>query len=324
DRVLSGVVAQPRLDLTNEDLIAAHLQAIWLAETGLRLGHSITEIIDASVDDNERCPNPELPLHATVIDAINSKDAQRRALEAAREVFADILPELEERAIWWDDTWLERRVKAAPAAFDRAFDRWRSLYRAALIDRAEQHRRILDHSLSERDRNQAARRRSEAETQITLLENESVDSKSLLSDFNPYRYLASEGFLPGYSFPRLPLAAYIPPVKQRSEEGNFLQRPRFVAIREFGPGALIYHEGARYQVTRVQLPPDATGELVTSEAARCDQCGYHHDSRNKADRCELCNHPLRSVTRGLLHLHTVYTRRRERISSDEEERRRAG
>lgn len=324
DRMVSGVVAPPRLDLTNEDLIAAHLQAIWLAETGLRLGHSITEIIDASVDDNERCPNPELPLHATVIDAINSKDAQRRALEAAREVFADILPELEERAIWWDDTWLERRVKAAPAAFDRAFDRWRSLYRAALIDRAEQHRRILDHSLSERDRNQAARRRSEAETQITLLENESVDSKSLLSDFNPYRYLASEGFLPGYSFPRLPLAAYIPPVKQRSEEGNFLQRPRFVAIREFGPGALIYHEGARYQVTRVQLPPDATGELVTSEAARCDQCGYHHDSRNKADRCELCNHPLRSVTRGLLHLHTVYTRRRERISSDEEERRRAG
>src|SRR5690606_38877372 len=156
DRMASGVVAPPRLDLTNEDLIAAHLQAIWLAETGLRLGHSITEIIDASVDDNERCPNPELPLHATVIDAINSKDAQRRALEAAREVFADILPELEKRTIWWDDTWLERRVKAAPAAFDRAFDRWRSLYRAALIDRAEQHRRILDHSLSERDRNQAA------------------------------------------------------------------------------------------------------------------------------------------------------------------------
>ena len=62
DRMVSGVVAPPRLDLTNEDLIAAHLQAIWLAETGLRLGHSITEIIDASVDDNERCPNPELPL----------------------------------------------------------------------------------------------------------------------------------------------------------------------------------------------------------------------------------------------------------------------
>ena len=136
-----------------------------------------------------------------------------------------------------------------------------------MIDRAEQHRRILDHSLSERDRNQAARRRSEAETQITLLENESVDSKSLLSDFNPYRYLASEGFLPGYWFPRLPLAAYIPASGKPLRRGRFLQRPRFVAIREFGPGALIHHEGARYQVTRVQLPPDATGELVTSEAA---------------------------------------------------------
>ena len=36
DRMVSGVVAPPRLDLANEDLIAAHLQAIWLAETGLR------------------------------------------------------------------------------------------------------------------------------------------------------------------------------------------------------------------------------------------------------------------------------------------------
>ena len=30
------------------------------------------------------------------------------------------------------------------------------------------------------------------------------------ADFYTYRYLATEGFLPGYNFPRLPLYAYVP------------------------------------------------------------------------------------------------------------------
>ena len=52
--------------------------------------------------------------------------------------------------------------------------------------------------------------------------------ETLQSDFYSYRYLASEGFLPGYSFPRLPLAAYIPGTGgargQRGAEGAWLQR----------------------------------------------------------------------------------------------------
>src|SRR5690606_36874474 len=245
--MVSGVVQPPRLDLANEDLVAAHVQAIWLAETDLMLGQTIPQTIDISYDDSERVPAPALPLHDGPAAAIADAGAQRRAVEAARAAFADVFPELE-KTVWWDDSWLERKVRSAPERFDRSFDRWRDLYRAALVDRAEQHRRILDHTLSERDRNQAKNRRREAETQITLLKNESQDSKSLLSDFGPYRYLASEGFLPGYSFPRLPLAAYIPTAGRRFDDGDFLQRPRFVAIREFGPGALIYHEGSRYQV----------------------------------------------------------------------------
>src|SRR5690606_21803443 len=118
--------------------------------------------------------------------------------------------------------------------------------------------------------------------------------------FNPYRYLASEGFLPGYSFPRLPLAAYIPVTGRRAGDGDYLQRPRFLAIREFGPGALIYHEGARYQVTRIQLPPDTTGDLVTGEAQRCPACGYHHEPADRDDRCRMCDTPLGIPTTGLL------------------------
>ncbi len=323
DRMVAGAVAPPRLDLANEDLVRSHVHAVWLAESGLKLGRSIPDIIDIGYAEDNRRPDPELPLHDHVVASLRDAAARRRAVAAARKVLAGMIDDLAESQ-WWYETWIDDTVRAAAERFDRALDRWRGLFRAALVDQAEQNRRVLDHTLSEHDRKAAVRRRREAETQLNLLKNETVDAKSVLSDFYPYRYLASEGFLPGYSFPRLPLAAYIPASGRRFGDGDYLQRPRFLAIREFGPGALIYHEGSRYQVTRIQLPPDASGDVVTTTAKRCSSCGYHHEEKDNADKCDMCNEPLREQTSGLLHLHTVYTRRRERISSDEEERRRAG
>ncbi|MET7286454.1 protein kinase [Streptomyces sp. NPDC005573] len=323
ERMVAGAVAPPRLDLANEDLVLSHLQGIWIAEAGLRLGRSVPEVLDVSYPDTGDRPTPALELLSDIQAASHDDSAQRRTVNAALRVLGPLLPDFADTT-WWHDDWIQDKVRTVPERFDRAFDRWRSLFRAALDDQYVQNKRRLDYSLTEGDRNRANARRREAETQLNLLMNESADSKSVLSDFNPYRYLASEGFLPGYSFPRLPLAAYIPTIGRRRGDGDYLQRPRFLAIREFGPGALIYHEGARYQVTRIQLPPDSAGELTTGEARRCAHCGYHHDPKDREDRCGFCDEPLSSATYGLLHLHTVYTTRRERISSDEEERRRAG
>ncbi|MBB4957701.1 DEAD/DEAH box helicase [Micromonospora polyrhachis] len=323
DRMVAGAVAPPRLDIANEDLVRSHVQAIWLAEAGLKLGRAIPGIIDISYPEGDRTPNPDFALHDDIAAALADTAAQRRAVTAARQVLSGLLADFA-RATWWDDRWIEETVRKAPDRFHRAFDRWRDLFRAALVDQAEQNRRVLDHTLTERDRSEAARRRRQAETQLTLLKNESVDRASVLSDFNPYRYLASEGFLPGYSFPRLPLAAYIPTTGRRFGEGDYLQRPRFLAIREFGPGELIYHEGARYQVARIQLSTDDSGQVSTSAARRCATCGYHHDVSDRFDRCELCGDPLPAPKEGHLKLHTVFTVRRAQISSDEEERRRAG
>ncbi|MER0243240.1 protein kinase, partial [Streptomyces sp. HSW2009] len=322
-RMVAGSVIRPRLDLANEDLVLSHLQGIWIAEAGLKLGRSVPEVLDVSYPETSERPDPVLDLHSQIRGKSYDESAQRRTVEAALRVFGPLLPEFADTT-WWYDEWLQDRVRTVPERFDRAFDRWRKLFRSALDDQFIQNRRRLDYSLTEGDRNRANARRREAETQLNLLMNESADSKSVLSDFNPYRYLASEGFLPGYSFPRLPLAAYIPMVGRRRGDGDFLQRPRFLAIREFGPGALIYHEGARYQVTRVQLPPESSGDLATSEALRCAHCGYHHEPQARPDKCQMCNERLGAATYGLLQLHTVYTTRRERISSDEEERRRAG
>ena len=324
ERMVAGAVAPPRLDLANEDLVRSHVHALWLSEAGLKLGRTIPDVIDISYDENARRPAPVLKLHEHIDAARSDEDARRRTVAAARQVLGQLVSDFRERSTWWDEDWIEQTIRQAPAGFDAAFDRWRKLFTAALIDQAEQNRRVLDHTLSERDQRIAVSRRREAETQLSLLKNESVDSKSVLADFSPYRYLASEGFLPGYSFPRLPLAAYVPMNGRRYSDGDYLQRPRFLAIREFGPGALIYHEGARYQVNRIQLPPDTAGEVTTTKARRCPGCGYHHGAESTADLCEMCKVTLPAAEENLLPLHTVFTVRRERISSDEEERRRAG
>ena len=325
--MVSGQVAPPRLDLANEDLVRSHLQGIWLAETGMKLGSAIPDVVDVAYDPetgDRPDPHMPLPLLTHVSDLALDEDARRRAVATARSVLTPQIADFE-ATTWWYDEWIEDRIEQAPATFDASFDRWRDLFRAAVIDQYEQNKRVVDHTLTPGEQGRARSRRREAETQTNLLLNRSTDSKSVMSDFNPYRYLASEGFLPGYSFPRLPLAAYIPRSgNRRNADGDYLQRPRFLAIREFGPGALIYHEGARYQVTRVQLPPDASGDLATAEARRCDGCGYHYDVKVGSDICVMCGEHLTGKRTGLLHMHTVYTTPRERISSDEEERRRAG
>ncbi len=324
ERMVAGAVTPPRLDLLNEDLIRSHVQAMWLSETGIALGRAIPEIIDISGDVGAES-GLRLPLHDGIDSAARESAAQERAVRSANQVLAGLFAELVETT-WWDQRWVEETIRTAPDNFHHVFDRWRELFRAAMADQREQNRRVLDHTLSERDRRAAARRRLEAETQLNLLKNEVPESRTVLSDFNPYRYLASEGFLPGYSFPRLPLAAYISIPGRGRGGGDYVQRPRFLAIREFGPGALIYHEGARYQVTRIQLRAEAAGDVATHQARRCVACGYHHEVADGlgADRCEMCDEPLRQTTYNLLQLHTVFTRPRERITSDEEERRRAG
>ncbi|CAG7641698.1 DEAD/DEAH box helicase [Rhodococcus opacus] len=317
--MVAGAVAAPRLDLTNEALLVSHLHAIWLAETSRSLESRMIQLLDVGED-------LAMPLREDVRRALADPDALRRATRRAEAVVAPLL-DLLSGTSWWTPTWVADVIRSAPEAFDRACDRWRELYRAATADQKEQNRIVLDNSVSHGARRAAESRRRESESQLRILRNE--DSDRGHSDFYTYRYFASEGFLPGYSFPRLPLAAYIPGTRSSGpagDGGDYLQRPRFLAISEFGPGALIYHEGARYEVNRVQVPmaAEGVGSVDLQEARRCAACGYHHVRRPGLDTCEHCGTDLGAPQYGLMRLQTVFTRRRERISSDEEERRRAG
>jgi len=322
--MVSGKVRPPRLDLGNEDLVRSHVHAIWLAEAQMDLHSSLSELLDSSGD------SPTLKLLPSISDNLYNPKTRQRALERASRVLASIAEELSSTT-WWSDQWLTETMESLPACFDKACQRWRELFRAAKGQQATQNAVAQDMSRSRDDRERAKRLRAEAEAQLELLRQE--NSTDFQSDFYSYRYFASEGFLPGYNFPRLPLSAWIP-ARRANAVDEYVSRPRFIAIREFGPQASIYHEGSIYRVNRVMIPVsnsvDPSEEpIVTSSAIQCGVCGYLHPAPAGVgpDRCERCDADLAESKwryNSLFRMTSVSTIRRERISSNAEERQRQG
>ncbi len=313
--MVAGSVAPPRLDVTNEDLVRAHVQAVWLAETDLDLKQSLGELLGLK-DGN----NPALVIPDSVRSQTENPAARAHARVRAEQVLADVKEECM-RAGWYGETWLDDVLKQAPRQFDEACNRWRGLYRAALDQQARQNEVIRDAARDPRDKQQAERLRREAEQQLRLLTETENFSQS---DFYSYRYFASEGFLPGYNFPRLPLSAFIPARRTHQKE-KYLSRPRFLAISEFGPRSVVYHEGSRYLINRVILSVQ-DDELMTIKAKRCENCGYLHPISHGPgpDLCERCRTKLPQEFENLLRLQNVATKRKDKINCDEEERLRLG
>jgi len=318
ERMVCGEVTPPCLDLANMDLIQAHIHAIWLAETGQSLGASLKDILN--LDGEE----PTLDLLDSVRDSISNPHATERARTRAKRILETIKPELQE-SDWYTGDWLEQIFKQVVHGFDVACERWRGLYTAALHQFNRQSSIIKDASRSQQEKNQARRLRREAEAQLELL----TQSRDVIqSDFYSYRYFASEGFLPGYNFPRLPLSAFIPGKRKKRGTDEFLSRPRFLAISEFGPRAFVYHEGSRYINNKVILPLGDTDELVKTKIKLCPTCGYLHviGEDSGPDLCERadCKAPLGAALPQLFRLQNVATKRRDKINCDEEERLRLG
>jgi len=280
---------------------------------------SVSEILDLTGNQ------PSLALLESKQADLGKEDAGVKGKQRAEAILSGIRPELE-RGGWWADDWIDITLNGVMGQFDAACERWRSLYRSARHQHDTQHRIKQDHSRSARDKEQASRLYREAENQLRLL----TEARSAVQDdFYSYRYFASEGFLPGYSFPRLPLSAFIPGRRLRNDRDEFLSRARFLAISEFGPRALIYHEGVRYRVVRVLLPASDMNErdLDTITAKQCQYCGYlHADSGTGSnhDLCKRCDSELRTAMTSLFRLRNVSTRRVDRINSDEEKRQRMG
>ena len=124
--MVAGNVREPRLDLTNPALIRAHLQAEWLAETGVNLGQSMESIID--LDHRESDGSQPLSLRADITHHLNlSRPKLVQLRQRLKRMFVWDQASLEQ-CRWFSETWLDQLLQEARDKFDRAFNRWRELY----------------------------------------------------------------------------------------------------------------------------------------------------------------------------------------------------
>jgi len=313
--LVAGVVTPPRIDLCNEELLKSHLYATVISEIGLpELRKSINDILSLS-------EFPDLPLKPEIKEKLHLSDSQFNTIKSLfRQIIHSFKDDLDNTKVsWFTDNWIDTNLNKFTDIFNESFERWRNLYIAAdkLQDDATKNiRRGRLHPGSKEYKNEESRRK-QGEYQLGILCNDS-NSQSL-SEFYPYRYLASEGFLPGYNFTRLPLRTFIPD----ANGGRYISRSRSIALREFGPGNRIYYSGAKYVIK--QLVVQDTQNKMT-KAKVCKSSGYIlMDGNYDKDVCpftgaSIQNNDDKEIFFDLLEMSDTNSEQKDRITCEEEER----
>lgn len=320
--MVSGEVKPARIDLINEELLRAHLNALVISEVGLPCindGANGRPSLDQLLDMND----PNYPLMAGVKDGFNLTIDSRNAIKASfKKAVADFEHQLlQPGSSWYTHDWVDTNLTSLVSQLDAAMERWRSLFKSAtaLLNSATQAINTGLYGVSSDTYKKHDRNMKMATRQLQLLRNDSVRSQDL-SEFYPYRYLASEGFLPGYNFTRLPLRVFVPTA---NTGGEYISRPRHIALREFGPLNVIYYNGRKYRVNQM-IVQDAESNLKDAKVSL--KAGYYLEGDQKnLEICPFSNANL-ADTSNVLYLHDLMemsesrSEQVERISCSEEER----
>ncbi|QSB25247.1 DEAD/DEAH box helicase [Flavobacterium sp. CLA17] len=263
--MVAGVVQPPRIDLINEELIITHLNAFLLMELEIsELKASVADILDLSDERNVYIKNDIIKR----IEHLVSLSKNDLLIEFEKIAYS-LLPELS-KTNWFTQKWILNRIESFPCQFSLSFTRWIRMFQNACVLRNKA-QAILDNHTYKGDsteRKEAAKQERFARKQIALFKNEEQQSSSN-SEFYVFRYLAAEGFLPGYNFTRLPVRAILG--KSYRDDVEVLSRPRALALSEFGPANTVYHSGSKFRINRMVV---TDLENITEKILISKKTGY--------------------------------------------------
>ncbi len=312
EKMISGVISAPRFRLDNTYLIRTHIHSLVLEvmglgledlETGkvfkgLKLPASPREILE--IDHNQY---PMLPdLLETWENAIQKYGHQIQA--AVIEAFTGEIEHFD----WFTPEWVGETISDFVNDLDQALDYWRNEYHSLY----QEGREIENHLLMIQGDKARNDRMNIISAKLTSMRNGE-------GDWYIYRYLGSQGFLPGYAFP--PQATYLAFNDSEDEIG----RNPVIAISEYAPGNYIYYRGSSYKIigARAQtlnLMPSTQKVLICPECERV----YLGDEETNRARCNCGQDLSLTHSKNGMAMCNMYARPDAKISSDEEERRRLG
>lgn len=250
EKMVKGEVKAPRMELVNEELFRTHLHSTILSLCPIKeLSDGIKDLVDYSDINN-------ITLKEEVRVALQLTPERK---EQVKEVFRQIMNDSflknrmdSERPIWFTEHWLDNILSCYEHNFDKALDRWRSLYKQAQTQIEEAsiviNNRIYGENSKEKRAAHIKQLRGENLRDMLLGVKQGKNNNE--NEFYPYRYLASEGFLPGYNFTKLPLRAQL---QYKSTKLEYLSRPKRLALSEFGPQNIIYNDGGKFRISRMEI-----------------------------------------------------------------------
>lgn len=316
-KMVSGIVQAPRIDLTNEELIKGHINATVLAFLNAEeFGASLSDLVDVE-GNTYKLKSALEKKYQDLID--NNFDAIRvRVLEILQMV-----PLRETN--WYNSDWVSNQIKTFPDKLAKCLNRWTKMYVDARRQMNDAHEIKSNPIIKDAERKKEANKSYwMAENRLKLLLNQRDNARnSSLSEFYTFRYLAAEGFLPGYNFTRLPIRAFV----GSKDNNEYLSRPRFIGLEEFGPNNIIYHNGAKYQVNRV-TPSDVQIQLSKIKISKDTHYAFMDDEGNGKNQDPITESQFTSknldMYPNLMELTETQTEIVERISCVEEVRSKEG
>jgi superfamily II DNA/RNA helicase len=313
-KMVSGIVQAPRIELTNEELIRSHINATVLSFLNAEeFKPSLIELID--IAGGTYLLKKDLKVkYQDIIDSRFTEIKQLVLKVLASIDFMDIR--------WYNDNWLETQIRSVPANLEKALLRWKKMYLDALRQMNEAHETQISPVIKDTELKKiAGLSYARAKDRKTLLENQSDKNKnSSLSEFYTFRYLASEGFLPGYNFTRIPIRVFL----GGKDKNESISRPRFIGLKEFGPNNLIYHNGGKYKVNRI-TPNDVSLDLMDIKISKDTNYAFLGKDEGKGKNQDPITGTLFTASNtelhsNLLELEEAQSENSERISCMEEVR----
>ncbi len=315
-KMVAGIVQAPRIDLTNEELIKSHINATVISLIDApEFTSKLTDLIDLSSGGSLKLKKELKDKYQDAIDG-NYSEIKRVVLNITKSIGG-----LDE-AKWYSDSWLDKQIKGVPTELEERLLRWRKMYVDALNQMNEAHKEQLSPIIKDKDKKREARiSYARAIERKKLLENNlDRNGGSTLSEFYTFRYLASEGFFPGYNFTRLPIRVFL----GGRDTNESISRPRFIGLKEFGPNNIIYHNGGKYKITRI-TPNDVSLDLTELKISKETNYAFYGKDEGKGKNQD----PITGVQftagnteliQNLLELEEAQSENSERISCMEEVR----